>query len=112
MVRGLVRAGWRVQEEAASPWFPQAASGTAAAMASASALRYPGSRKQGLGASLQLKGVARLSPHWHVGVSLTGSHSPQFEEFSGMLFLRRFFKPRAAVFSSDLFSPGDDGMGD
>ena len=112
LLRGSVRAGWRVQNEAASPWFPLGfPSNTPAGMPAASAMRYPGSSKQGLGGSLQLQGAVRLSPHWQLGARLAGSHSPQFDEFSGMLFLRRFFKPRAAVFSSDLLAEGGFGLG-
>lgn len=107
LMRGSARAGWRLQDDGASPWFPQGVPrGTSAGMAAASVARYPGSREQGLGASLQLEGAARLSPYWQLGVRLAGNYSPQFEEFSGMLFLRRFFRPRAAVFSSDLLDAG------
>ncbi|WP_462322750.1 cellulose synthase subunit BcsC-related outer membrane protein [Halochromatium sp.] len=107
LLRGSARAGWRIQDEADSPWFPLGLpSDRATDMVAASAMRYPSSRKQGLGASLQLQGAVRLSPHWQLGVRLSGSHSPQFDELSGMLFLHRFFEPRAAVFSSDLLPAG------
>ncbi len=107
LLRGSARAGWRIQNEAVSPWFPLGLpSDMATDMATESPMRYPSSRKQGLGASLQLQGAVRLSPHWQLGARLAGSHSQQFDELSGMLFLRRFFEPRAAVFSSDLLSAG------
>lgn len=108
LLRGSLRAGWRLQDQAASPWFPLGvpSSINTADTAAASAGRYPGSREQGLGASLQLAGVVRLSSYWQLGMRLAGNTSPQFDELSGMLFLRRFFRPRAAVFSSDLLEAG------
>ncbi|WP_201068830.1 MULTISPECIES: cellulose synthase subunit BcsC-related outer membrane protein [Thiorhodovibrio] len=107
LVRGSARAGWRMQNEAESPWYPLGLpqNGLSAGLLDPGINgTYADSRKQGLGGSLRLEGVMRLSSYWQLGGTLSADYSPQFDEFSGMLFVRRLFSPRPAVFSSDLLS--------
>lgn len=97
LIQGSARAGWRLQEQARSPWFPLKSSPLRTDGPS-----YEGSTESGPTASLRLQGVAQLSPQWQVGIDLFGNYSPSFQEYNGQLFIRWLFKPRSAVFSSDL----------
>ena len=99
LLQGSARAGWRLQEEAASPWFPLGSSALDAEQGS-----YPATSESGLGASLRVEGVAQLTPKWQVGGALSGNYSSSFEEYGGQFFVRWLFDPRSAVFSSDLSS--------
>jgi tetratricopeptide (TPR) repeat protein len=97
LVQGSARAGWRSQEEAASPWFPLGTPPAQSAHAS-----YEATSESGLAASLRLAGIAQLGHHWQLGAALSGNYSRQFEEYSGGLFMRWMLRPRSAVFSTDL----------
>lgn len=97
LIQGSARAGWRLQDQAQSPWFPLNSSPLRT-----DSLSYEGSTDSGPTASLRLHGVAQLSPQWQVGMDLYGNYSQSFQEYSGQLFIRWLFKPRRGVFSSDL----------
>jgi tetratricopeptide (TPR) repeat protein len=97
MVQGSARAGWRSQDQAESPLFPIGPPAGQTDMFS-----YEATSESGLAAYLRIQGVARLSARWQVGAGLYGNYNRSYEEYSGLLFLRWFFQPRAAVFSSDL----------
>jgi hypothetical protein len=99
LMQGSARAGWRLQEEAASPWFPLGASGNGIDNGS-----YPATSESGLGASLRVEGITQLTPTWQFGGALSGNYSSSFQEYGGQVFLRWLFDPRTAVFSSDLSS--------
>lgn len=103
LLRGSARAGWRIQDEAASPWFPLAPTRPDAANGT-----YPATSETGVSASLALAGVAQLTPHWQLGASLSGNYSRRFQEYSVGAFLRWLFAPRQAVFSADL--PGSANL--
>lgn len=95
MVRGLFNVGYQSLEEASSPFFPRAPDGRTYADNDDSGVTFTG----------QLESVWRLSDHWQAGASLFLQRSPEFDDEAANLFLRYLFRPRPAVFSSDLPAP-------
>lgn len=97
--KGRLAAGYTYSKEDSAPFFP---SSTTVSRADLVPGYYYDDRGSRLSASGQLFGVYQVNRHFQVGGGVSFSIAPDYNEYAGMLFLRFFFRPRAAAFSTDL----------
>lgn len=93
--KGHVSAGMQFTKQADAPWFPTLAPGL-------------GTYQDDSGFSLtdaldiELKGVWLLAPNLQLGAGAAVRHTANYEDFTGGLFVRVFFKDRKASYSRDI----------
>ena len=92
IVRARFGAGMQDNQQDASPLFPLAPDGRTT----------PATNQASFVASAEVEGVVRLSDHWQFGGAVSYDRSADYTESTEMIFFRFEFKPRPAVFSSDL----------
>lgn len=92
-VRGSVETGWNDTLQHTERCFPFGTTGLSCA----------GSHDHGPYGSTEVAAVAKLSSRVQIGALATANITPgRDKQFGAALFVRYFFAPRAAVFSSDL----------
>ncbi len=100
MIKGRLIGGYQDITEASSPWFP---TGNQAAGS------YAASYRNGVALDFELKGVWLLTPNIQLGAGAAIRQTNGYDDYTGGLFVRYFFKDRKASFSTDivdgLFSP-------
>ena len=63
---------------------------------------FQGSREWGWAYSVELDGAIQVSKHVQLGTQISYRTAPQYDELTGLLFVRVLFAARASVLSSDL----------
>jgi tetratricopeptide (TPR) repeat protein len=63
---------------------------------------FPGSRGWGWGYSVELDGAMQVGKHVQLGTQFSYRAAPQYDELTGMLFIRFLFAARESILSSDL----------
>ncbi len=102
-IRASVEAGWNDTLQHSEACFPLGIpAGTSSAIDAMNAA-CTGSHDHGPYTSAEIAAVTRLSPRLQVGALVTANVTPgRDQQFGAAVFVRYFFAPRAAVFSSDL----------
>ncbi|MDO9424379.1 MAG: cellulose synthase subunit BcsC-related outer membrane protein [Methylobacter sp.] len=96
VVKGRVNAGFQGIKEAASPWFPLYDPNRGA---------FDTAHSSGEALDIELKGVWLVAPNIQLGGGGAVRKTSGFEDYTGGLFIRYFFEPRKASFSTDI--PGN-----
>jgi hypothetical protein len=99
LIKGRVSTGRTIQTEAATPFFPLCSS-----CPNTDDWKYSENRSHGGANDREVSGVWRLNDHVQIGAMFAKRHSPQYDDYVRMGFLRFLFEPRKSVLSSDLMT--------
>jgi cellulose synthase operon protein C len=94
MIKGRISAGRTGNREDTAPLFPLNPDGRMYAAASGGGGAY----------DIELAAVRSLNSYLQFGALATSRHSPQYNDYAAMGFVRVLFEPRKSVLSSDLRS--------
>ncbi len=110
IVKGRLAAGIQFIKTDSAPWFPNNDYGLQAPvdirlngnLINQTSPSYSGDNSSGIGGDLEVKAAWLVHPNWTIGGGLSLSTSGGYDEYAVGAFVRFNFKPRAALFSTDL----------